>query len=380
MASRKNIVVLTDWYLPAYKAGGPVRSLAALVFHLRASCNFYVITSNRDAFDEATLPVQANTWVEGIYGEKVMYLAGKVSQQRLQEVLDGLSYDYLYLNSFFSKSFSIYPLLLRKTGKIKNPVVLAPRGMLRAGALAIKPVKKKLFIAASKLRGLHDDLVWHATSEQEVSEIKKVYGPSIRVVLAPNLTLPPRHARSDYGKQPGELRVCTVARLVRNKKIDFALGVLGRISEGRITYDIYGPAEDPVYFEECRALAQKLPANIQVNFAGDVQPREVESLLQQHHVFLLPTETENFGHAIVEAMLNGCIPVISDRTPWTGLEAAGLGWDLPLDNPDAYRNAVAKCLLKSEAAFKAQSTNIQHFATTKTADPGILAAYQQLFK
>lgn len=380
MPAKKNILILCDWYLPAYKAGGPVRSVAALVYHLREKYNFHVVTSDKDAFDARPLAVQADTWVRGSYGENVMYLSGTVSLSRMRKVLAGLDYDYVYINSFFSKTFSIYPLLLRKRGEIKKPVVLAPRGMLRGGALAIKPLRKKIFIALSKLCGLHDGLIWHATSEEEVLDIKKKFGAGVRVVMAPNFTLPPKHQRTGYSKQSGELKICSVTRLVRNKRIHFALEALREINAGDITYNVYGPPEDGAYYEECFALARAMPPNIQVRFHGDVQPEQVERVLQEHHVFLLPTETENFGHAIVEAMLNGCLPVISDRTPWQGLEGAGLGWDLPLDDKGAYADALRECLLKNETDFRLQSAKVQEFAHAKTSDVNTLSAYEQLFK
>jgi len=377
---KKNILILTDWYLPAYKAGGPVRSVAALVYHLREEFNFFVLTSNTDAFDEKPLPVKTNEWTSGNYGEKIFYLPGKISKAKLLEVISSIEFDHLYINSFFSKPFSIYPLLLQKQGKIRQPIVLAPRGMLRQGALAIKAGKKKLFLALSKLGGLHKNLTWHATSQQEVDEIKKVYGKEALVILASNLTLPPMRERSIYEKKSGELRICAVTRLVRNKKIDFAIEVLKEIKEGQVTFDVYGPPEDEAYYKECLNLAQSLPPNILVSFKGNLLPGKVEETLKKYHVFLLPTETENFGHAIVEAMLNGCIPVISDQTPWQQLKEKGLGWDLPLADKQPFVAAISACLDLDEPAFKSQSLKIQSFAKEKTGDMNTLKAYKQLFK
>jgi len=147
LSSKKNILILTDWYLPAYKAGGPVKSVAALVHHLKNDYNFFILTSDKDAFDKKALPVKTEEWVTLINGEKVYYLPGKITQAKLNTVIASIEFDYLYINSFFSKPFSIYPLLLQKKGKIKKPIVLAPRGMLREGALSIKSGKKKIFRA-----------------------------------------------------------------------------------------------------------------------------------------------------------------------------------------------------------------------------------------
>ncbi len=380
MKAKKNIVILSDWYLPAYKAGGPVKSVAALVYHLKGDFNFFVITSDKDAFDEAPLKVKTNEWVTGSNNEKIFYLPGKITRAKLLVVLNSIEFDYLYINSFFSKPFSIYPLLLQKQGKIKKPIVLAPRGMLREGALSIKSNKKKIFLALSKLGGLHKNLIWHATSQQETDEIKKVYGKNAPVVLASNLTLPPIKKRTDYPKKSGELKICCVTRLVRNKKIDFALEILKEINSGQIIFDVYGPPEDEAYYKECLALSKNLPKNITVSFKGNVLSNDVEHILKQYHVFLLPTLTENFGHAIVESMLNGCIPVISNQTPWQNLHKNGLGWDIPLTDKQAFINAIKECLLMDEAAFTSQSIKIQHFANQTTSDFNTLKAYQHLFK
>src|ERR1700747_1909468 len=110
MKVKKNILVLSDWYLPAYKAGGPVKSLAALAHHLKDDFNFFILTSNKDAFSKTPLPVKADEWITGQHGERVYYLGDeKISMSKLAQVINSIEYDYVYLNSFFSKFFSIYP-------------------------------------------------------------------------------------------------------------------------------------------------------------------------------------------------------------------------------------------------------------------------------
>src|SRR4051812_19810873 len=168
MTKKKNILVFSDWYLPAYKAGGPVKSLAALAYHLKEEFNFYILTSNKDAFSKIALPVKPDEWVTLSNGEKVFYLSEeKITLAKIMAVLNDIDFDLVYLNSFFSKFFSIYPLMLKKQGKIKKPFTLAPRGMLGEGALSLKSKKKNVFINLSKLSGLHKNITWHATSEQE---------------------------------------------------------------------------------------------------------------------------------------------------------------------------------------------------------------------
>ena len=62
----------------------------------------------------------------------------------------------------------------------------------------------------------------------------------------------------------------------------------------------------------------------------------IVAALARSDVFLLPTGGENFGHAIFEALSCGVPVLISDQTPWRGLEALKAGWDLPLARPEAF--------------------------------------------
>jgi glycosyltransferase involved in cell wall biosynthesis len=50
--------------------------------------------------------------------------------------------------------------------------------------------------------------------------------------------------------------------------------------------------------------------------------------LASAHALLLPSEGENFGHAIVEAFANGRPVLISKNTPWKNLAAQRAGWDV----------------------------------------------------
>jgi glycosyltransferase involved in cell wall biosynthesis len=73
--------------------------------------------------------------------------------------------------------------------------------------------------------------------------------------------------------------------------------------------------DDAAYFDECKQLFDNLPTHITANYGGAIQPDEITNTLQSFHAFILPTLNENFGHAIVESWLAGCIAIISDNIP-----------------------------------------------------------------
>lgn len=63
MVTRKKILILTDWYSPAYKAGGPITSIKNLVREIHPSFDIDIITGAYDLNE--TKPVQnvpLNIW------------------------------------------------------------------------------------------------------------------------------------------------------------------------------------------------------------------------------------------------------------------------------------------------------------------------------
>jgi glycosyltransferase involved in cell wall biosynthesis len=57
--------------------------------------------------------------------------------------------------------------------------------------------------------------------------------------------------------------------------------------------------------------------------AGHPPPYPIASL------FLLPSHGENFGLSIAEALANGVPALVTDTTPWSGLNSTGAGWCVP---------------------------------------------------
>src|SRR3546814_16671162 len=72
---------------------------------------------------------------------------------------DLLDHNAVYINSFFDPQFATLPLIARQFGWAPSEptVILAPRGEFSQGALAIKPMKKQAFMAASRVTGRSDE-------------------------------------------------------------------------------------------------------------------------------------------------------------------------------------------------------------------------------
>ena len=175
------------------------------------------------------------------------------------------------------------------------------------------------------------------------------------VHLVPNLARKASsRERPARTKRPGELRLVSMARIAVEKNTLFAIERLRR-SAGDITFDLYGPIYDAAYWEQCQQAIAALPPNVRVRHMGVVDPEQVPALLAGYHALFMPSQGENFGHAMAEALATGLPLLISDRTPWRGLAEQRAGWDLPLEDPAAFEQAVDRLARADQATYDAWS-------------------------
>ena len=338
-ARRPRVLIAADYYLPGFKAGGPIRTLANLTTSLTDEFDFYVITRDRDHGDTQPYPIVSTHGWQELGRSRILYLPpGKITPVRIREAVAAVDPELIYLNSAFSPRLTIATLVLRRFGLIKRvPVLVAPRGEFARGALALKKWKKSAYLGTSHLFGLYRDVAWQATSRDEARDIRAHFR-SDEIHVVPNISSPlPGHAAGTRKpKKPGHVRIICVARIARNKNILYALSRLSNLS-GSITFEVCGPAEDAQYALDCERAAAQLPPNVEVRWRGAMAPELIREAVVSSDLFFLPTAGENFGHAIQEALAAGCPVLISDRTPWRDLAAKGVGWDLPLSDPGPVR-------------------------------------------
>ena len=352
---RPRLVALVEYYLPGFRAGGPMRSISALVEQLGDEIDFYVITRDRDEGSGDPYPDCRHGEWKSLGKAKVRYLApGELTPGRLAAAVGEVQPHAVYLNSFFAP-MSLRLLLARRFGALKGvPIVLAPRGELSPGALRLKTLKKRSFLRLSTWAGLYADVVFHASTDREHGEISG----AIRLTEAPRIARNPiAFDRATMGSRPkasGAARFVFLSRITRKKNLLVAIELL-RSVEGLVELEIYGPVIDAAYWRECLALVGKMPPNVIVMYRGPIAHDRVPAALGANHFFLLPTASENFGHAIVEALLAGCPLVISDQTPWLGLSQRGVGWDLPLHDARTWRDALQTCLDMDAASYEQAS-------------------------
>ena len=320
-------------YLPGYKDGGPVRSIINLTDRLGTEYEFRILTTDRDHGDEKPYEgIRVREW-NSVRKAQVYYVEpGGFDAQTVERL--AAQADLIYMCGCFN-DYARTVLKLRRDGRIKCKVVIASMGLFSPGAFRIKYPKKKAYMLLLGLLGYFRNVEWSATSEEEAADIRREAGKGAICHLAEDLPrLPePRQHKSLSGSN--QLRIVFLSRISRKKNLTFAADILADL-QGEIVFDIYGNQEDEAYWQECRTILQRLPANIHWKYCGIADSEQVPDIFSQYDVFLFPTLAENFGHVILEALMGGCIPVISDQTPWTMEKLGQAGQVIPLAERQEY--------------------------------------------
>jgi glycosyltransferase involved in cell wall biosynthesis len=371
------ILLFIDYYLPSMGAGGPVISIANMIKALAPHYRFLIITRNHDLTDKTPFALPNNKLISHpdydiIYltpnNQNLSYYRQSIQQYRPQ---------FIYLNSFFSTRFSLLPLLAAQSNATKIPVILAPRGEFSPGALAIKKTKKKVYLLIVALFRLYRAVTFHVTAAMEKKNLQKYY-PHAKIALAPNLCFYEKIPPLVCEKKTGQLNIIFLSRITKKKNLAGALTLLKTL-KGNITFTLYGTIEDPAYWAQCQKIADKLPENIAVKYAGALSHDKILVTFSQYDVFLFPSFGENFGHVILEALTVGCPVITSDKTPWHDLKSAGAGFCLPLSDTHAYINALQQLVYYNQEQMLDQRKKARHYAIRHHDNTTAIARYQALF-
>lgn len=328
------IFITIPWFLPAFRAGGPVQSIANLIKEYDEEVEYFIFCGDVDLNGAELEGIEINKWSEYNDHTKVWYNGpGKISDHLVKQV-EKQKPDILFIIGLFSWHYNIVPILFCKGPK----KILSTRGMLHPGALSQKKWKKKIYLQLFKLLEYHHSIHFHATDEEEKSYIVSKFGQPASVFIAGNfpnkislLPLPQ--------KEPGRLKMMSIALISPMKNILWVLEILEKLSAD-IEYEIYGPVKDEEYWDACRLQIKKLPENIKVSYHKEIEPQKVKEVLADAHLFILPSKSENFGHAIYEALSAGRPVITSHNTPWNNLRESKAGINVSLNDNDELLKAI----------------------------------------
>jgi glycosyltransferase involved in cell wall biosynthesis len=260
----------------------------------------------------------------------------------------------------------------------KIPHVLTPCGMLAKGALRHHWWNKVPARIWFQVRALREAACLQAQSEIEVGQIRD-FGLQNPVALIP-ASVPGRPQDRAVSAQefrslfqvPAQSRVLLyLGRLHPVKGLSRLVEAWGRLRPhtGDWLLVLAGPNEGG-FEETLRSQAGAAGVSDRIGFTGALDHYQKWGALDAAELFVMPSDFENFGLAIVEAMQSGLPVVTTTGTPWQELPAAGAGWWIE-PTVDALASTLQEALQMPEETRREMGRQAlkysQHFRPEKAA-------------
>jgi glycosyltransferase involved in cell wall biosynthesis len=239
--------------------------------------------------------------------------------------------------------------------------------------------------AAYRLMASAPDRVF-AVSEQVRRHCIDVDGikPSRVQTIYNGLDLADWSSASSAAKQEGEALVTTVGNIRRVKGHDVFIRAAASVAAQfpKATFSIAGDVLEPDYFVELQAMMRDLKLSGRFRFAGGV--KNLREHLATADVFVLPSRSEGFSNAIVEAMA-ASLPVVATNVGGNGeaVRDGVSGVIVPPEDPNALAAAIVQ-LLSDPAKARRMGAEGKRLAaekfTTEAMMTQITNVYQCLLK
>lgn len=239
--------------------------------------------------------------------------------------------------------------------KFNTPIIISPRGTLAKAALRSGSKFKKIFWIVLQRPALKKATFFHATSNSEMHDIRRL-GFTQPVIVIPN------------GLQVPSLTRTALPNSVKRKKLLF----LGRIhpikglrnliqawsifenEHGDWDLEIVGP-DSYNHLKKLKILVNKLAIK-RITFSSEVSGNLKTNKFVSSDLFILPSYSENFGMVIAEALSYG-VPCIASRgTPWENLHINNAGWWTSNDT-DSILQALREASMKSKEELDQMGRN-----------------------
>lgn len=342
---RLNVLFNTPGYKPAYNIGGPIHSVSAVAERLvQRGHRVWVAASNSNLTER--LDVDTERWHD-VQGVQVRYFRMQDSWTKKLPLdyfrksnadyrtpdLDswietcGIKFDVIHSQLPFVYSNRVCSAFAER---YRVPYFYHSRGVFDPVRLRNRALKKRLALFGWELQCCRRASALIALTEYEKESYRKL-DLTNRVEVIPNgIEIPPddplEWPLSDFPVSTDDLVVLFLSRLHPTKGADIAIEAFCRARRGRknVRLVVAGPDE----FEIQKKLADTVSATESapyVHFAGPVHGETKRALLQRADAFVLPTESEGFSMAVLEALANRCAAVVTPGAYFPEIEDSNAG-------------------------------------------------------
>lgn len=350
--TKYNILFVVHGYKPAFRVGGPIHSVSALAECL-VSRGHKVIVFTTDSNQDEKLNVIKNSpvIVDGVevwyfetqdifqkkifkifpyFSKSIGYLYSPIMRDRLIEIMPKIDIVHTHLPF-------IYPTYIAsKIAKIYNkPLFYHQRGVLSDRALSFRSIKKYIYLFLIEKTIIRNASCLIALTKYELEVFKKYSKKNQKIVVVPNGI----NTEKFYSDSPffnnfkidaSKIVILFLGRLHPSKGADILLLAFIKAlrQNDNLRLIMAGPDE--------YGLVQKFRQQIEgenfqeyIYFPGLILGDEKKRLLARADLFVLPSLSEGFSMAILEALASSTPVLISPECNFNEVESVNAGVVVP---------------------------------------------------
>lgn len=247
-----------------------------------------------------------------------------MTSRNFDRTIRDIDYDLYHCNGLWMGVNHSTCAIARQKGK---KYIISPHGMLYPNALRIHYWKKWVLLNLWYNKDIQECSCMHATCRQEAEFIRK-FGYQGPIAVIGNAVVIPDYVKVATMKPKDKTYIGFLGRLHPIKRVErifYGLALCPKDIRDNVTVLIMGEG-DKDYETFLHNEVSKLSLRDNVKFLGFVGGKDKYEKLRKLSALFVPSESENFGMIVPEALICGTPVFASKGTPWEMLNEYKCGW------------------------------------------------------
>ena len=258
--------------------------------------------------------------------------------------------------------------------KIDAPLIISPRGALFPWPLLQSSRFKRASLSFFQRESLNKCSCIHVTDTSELEAVREL-GIRAPIAVIPNgvnfdefsSLSPSTQCRVDLGLPATVRNILFFSRIHPKKGLKLLVDVFNELADHFSNWNllIAGAVDDRAYQAEVQKRVSDGGWQDRIRFLGLVTGERRRIVFGASDLFVLPTESENFGMAIAEALAAGLPVVTTTGTPWRSIAETESGWWIELSK-EALKGALMEAMSMDSEQLSRLGDSAVRLAETKS--------------
>lgn len=257
----------------------------------------------------------------------------------------------------------------------QKPYLISPRGMLYPQDIAKSNARfKRWSLKYRLLNDLNHAACIHATCEEEMQHCRNL-GITAPIAVIPNPIRVKEYAKKASGSA---FRLGYVGRLSPRKNVQSLIYAFAELKAEMQNAELWIIGGGDCKYENFLMREVDRLRLQNVHFTGFLSGEEKDEAIASLTALAMPSEFENFGNVILEALLRGVPCIATWGSPWKDLENYQCGYWIPYAQ-EAITGAVRKLLALSPSELREMGENGKRLVRSKYSIETVALKMKQLY-